>query len=92
MADAWTQLTDPPEGVDHAALAYLDGKLCCRGFRKLASTQLIVAYDIKADVWSDAPPLPTPRGALTHVVSGRPEARAAFSSVHEVLIPDPGDR
>jgi N-acetylneuraminic acid mutarotase len=69
--DAWSAAGSIPEGVNHAGLVHLNGKLyLIGGFREtsFAPTGAVRIFDIAARTWSDGTPLPTPRGALTTVV------------------------
>ena len=99
-ADSWTQLTQLPEGVNHAGLAYLDGRLYVIGGYTEATfnaTGSVHIYDIKTDTWRDGPPLPTPRGALAvgvykrriHAIGGV-DANNQNTGAHEVFDPVEG--
>jgi N-acetylneuraminic acid mutarotase len=74
-SDAWTTPGEIPEGVNHAGLVHLDGKLyIVGGFREdtFEPTAALRIYDIAARTWSDGAPLPTARGALAvAVLDGR---------------------
>ena len=95
--DAWTQLTQLPEGVNHAGLAYLDGKLYVIGGYEEATfiaTKSVHLYNVKANTWHDGPPLPTPRGALAVAVhNGRIHAIGGVgfdnnnTGAHEIFDP-----
>lgn len=72
-ADAWSHLTDLPEGVNHAGLAHLDGRLYVVGGYREATFDAVDhlhIHDVGSGTWRDGPPLPTPRGALAVAVHG----------------------
>ena len=96
-ADTWTQVTQLPEGINHAGLAYLDGKLyVVGGYRESSfeATNSLRIYNTKTDTWRDGPPLPTPRGALAvavhnghiHAIGGT-DANNKNTGAHEVFDP-----
>jgi hypothetical protein len=74
-ADRWSSPGSIPEGVNHAGLVHLNGKLyLIGGFREhtFTPTGVVRIYDVASGTWTERAPLPTPRGALTTVVlSGR---------------------
>jgi N-acetylneuraminic acid mutarotase len=70
-ADRWTRAGEIPEGVNHAGLAAVAGKLyLIGGFREASSTPTgaVRIYDPATRAWHDGAPMPTPRGALAVVV------------------------
>jgi len=96
--DRWTQITELPEGVNHAGLAYLDGKLYVVGGwheATMDSIDDVRIYDIADDAWRDGPPLPTARGAHgVAVLDGRIHAIGGVdvdgenTGAHEIYDPD----
>jgi N-acetylneuraminic acid mutarotase len=74
-ADQWSSPGSIPEGVNHAGLVHLNGRLyLIGGFREntFTPTGAVRIYDPAARTWTDGAPLPTPRGALaTAVLAGR---------------------
>jgi N-acetylneuraminic acid mutarotase len=95
--DDWTPLTQLPEGVNHAGLVYLDGKLyVIGGYREstFEPTSRLRIYDIKTDAWREGPPLPTARGALAvavhngliHAIGGT-DTNNQNTGAHEVFDP-----
>ncbi len=69
-ADRWTTLSPLPSKVHHAGSAALASKLYVVGgftqslfyvWRPIASLYI---YDPETGIWSEGPPMPTPRGAL----------------------------
>ena len=97
-ADGWELLTDLPEGVNHAPMVYLDGRLFVVGGYREATFDPIDSlriYDIAEDSWQDGPPLPTARGALAATVhDGRIHALGGVdldgenTGAHEVFDPE----
>jgi N-acetylneuraminic acid mutarotase len=70
-ADVWDRLAPLPEGVNHAGLIALDGKLFVIGGYREATfepTGAVRILDLTTGKWSTSAPLPTPRGALAAVV------------------------
>lgn len=70
-ADRWSSPGPIPEGVNHAGLVHLNGRLyLIGGFREntFTPTGAVRIYDLAARTWTEGAPLPTPRGALTAVV------------------------
>lgn len=98
--DAWTTSPDSiPEGVNHAGLVYLDGKLCLVGGFRGATFDPIDAvwiYDIAAGTWTAGPPLPTARGAMAvavlngkiHVIGGNAANAGALNPAEHNVGPD----
>ena len=95
--DAWSHLTDLPEGVNHAGLAHLDGALYVVGGYREATFDAIDdlrIFDLEAASWQDGPPLPTARGALAvavhdgriHAVGGV-DAAGDNTGAHEIYDP-----
>jgi N-acetylneuraminic acid mutarotase len=74
-ADRWTGTDSIPEGVNHAGLVHLNGKLyIIGGFREATfePTAAVRIFDIATRRWTDGAPLPTARGALAvTVLNGR---------------------
>lgn len=69
--DSWTTPDSIPQGVNHAGLVHLDGKLyLVGGFRENTFDPVgaVRIYDIASGAWSEGAPMPTPRGALAVVV------------------------
>jgi N-acetylneuraminic acid mutarotase len=73
--DQWSSPGAIPEGVNHAGLVHLNGKLyLIGGFRENTFTPsgAVRIYDPATRTWTEGAPLPTPRGALaTVVLAGR---------------------
>lgn len=70
-ADAWTTTDSIPEGVNHAGLVHLDGKLyVVGGFREntFTPTGAVHIHDPESGAWTQGASMPTPRGALAVVV------------------------
>ncbi|MFC0009513.1 Kelch repeat-containing protein [Devosia nitrariae] len=95
-ADAWTKLSELPEGVNHAPLVHLDGRLyVVGGYRETTSEPIdaLRIYDIERNSWSEGPPLPTARGALAVAVhEGRIHAIGGVdhngnTGAHEIFDP-----
>jgi N-acetylneuraminic acid mutarotase len=90
-SDTWRQEGDIPEGVNHAGLVHLDGRLyIVGGFRETSfePTGAVRIYDLATRQWSDGAPMPTPRGAGAIVVlAGRIHAiggnASGANAVHE---------
>jgi N-acetylneuraminic acid mutarotase len=93
--NGWSHLTDLPEGVNHAGLAYLDGMLyVVGGYRRTSLNPLgrVMIYDLASDTWSEGPGMLTPRGAMgvvmldgrIHAIGGTLADNVA-TAVHEVL-------
>lgn len=74
-ADRWTTAGDIPEGLNHASLAAVGGRLYIVGGFQEASrhpTAAVRIYDPARRTWRDGAPMPTPRGALAvAVLDGR---------------------
>ena len=97
QADEWSHLTDLPEGVNHAGLAHVDGKLYVVGGyhgATFGAIDRLRIFDIEGDAWRDGPPLPTARGALAVVVHegrihaiGGVDAERARTGAHEIFDP-----
>jgi len=74
-ANSWTRIADMPEPLTHSAVAtdgsiiYLVGGFA--GNHPGPSTRHVWKYDIAANRWSAAPPLPMDRGAGAAVILGR---------------------
>jgi N-acetylneuraminic acid mutarotase len=69
--DAWTSLGAIPEGVNHAGLVHVAGKLyLVGGFGEATFTPVgaVRIYDVATRSWSDGAPMLTARGALAVVV------------------------
>jgi N-acetylneuraminic acid mutarotase len=69
--DSWAASDSIPEGVNHAGLVHLDGKLyLVGGFREntFDPTGAVRIYDLASRAWTEGAPMPTPRGALAVVV------------------------
>jgi N-acetylneuraminic acid mutarotase len=75
VADRWAPAGEIPEGVNHAGLAAVRGKLyLIGGFREntFSPTAAVRIYDPAARTWRDGAPMLTARGALAvAVVDGR---------------------
>lgn len=73
--DEWSELTELPEGVNHAGLEYLDGSLyVIAGYRENTFDPIdnLRIFDLETETWSAGAAVPTPRGALaTAVLDGR---------------------
>ena len=73
--DDWSHITDLPEGVNHAGLVHLDGRLyVVGGYREntFEPVDTLRIFDLETRLWSEGAPLPTPRGAhATTVLDGR---------------------
>ena len=96
-ADQWSELTELPEGVNHAGLAHIDGRLyLVGGYREDTFDPIdnLRIYDLEAGEWSEGAPLPTARGALAvavvdgriHAISGRSHGQEDVGA-HEVYDP-----
>ncbi|MBI4409805.1 MAG: galactose oxidase [Gemmatimonadetes bacterium] len=71
--DQWTSPDSIPEGVNHAGLVHLDGKLyIVGGYREntFDPTGAVHIYDLATRRWSEGAPMPTPRGAMGVTVLG----------------------
>jgi N-acetylneuraminic acid mutarotase len=69
--DQWTGTDSIPQGVNHAGLVHLNGRLyLVGGFRDntFQPTGALRIYDIASRQWSNGASLPTARGALAAVV------------------------
>lgn len=96
-AGTWETPTELPQGVNHAGLAELGGRLYLIGGYSGGSfdaTDRVQIYDVAAGEWLEGAPLPTGRGALAvAVVGGRihaiggVEMDGRLSDVHEVYDP-----
>ena len=95
--DGWSELTQVPEGVNHAPFVFLDGRLYLVGGYRGASfeaTDALRIYDLATDRWHDGPPMPTPRGAHAvavhngrlHAIGGV-DADGRNTGAHEVYDP-----
>ncbi len=65
-SDQWTELTQIPEGVNHAPFQYHDGRLyILGGFREAGFEPIgtVRIYDLASGEWTEGSPMPTPRGA-----------------------------
>ncbi len=91
--DRWRAEGEIPEGVNHAGLATVSGKLyLIGGFREAtwSPSGAVRIYDPATRAWQDGAPMPTPRGALAlavvdgkiHAIGGTAEA-AAGRAPHE---------
>jgi N-acetylneuraminic acid mutarotase len=72
-ADRWATVGELPEGVNHAGLAAVGGRLyLIGGFREntFSPTGAVRIYDPAARTWRDGAPMPTARGALAVAVVG----------------------
>jgi N-acetylneuraminic acid mutarotase len=70
-ADRWTTAGEIPEGLNHASLAAVGGKLyIIGGFQETgrSATGAVRIYDPAQRTWRDGAPMPTPRGALAVAV------------------------
>jgi N-acetylneuraminic acid mutarotase len=70
-ADRWTTAGEIPEGLNHSALAAVEGKLhIIGGFRESSrsATGAVRIYDPARRTWRDGAPMPTARGALAVAV------------------------
>jgi N-acetylneuraminic acid mutarotase len=70
-ADHWTAIGKIPEGVNHAGLVALGGKLyLVGGFRETSFSPIgaLRIYDLVAGSWREGASMPTPRGALALAV------------------------
>ena len=70
-ADRWTTAGEIPEGLNHSALATVEGKLyIIGGFRESSrsATGAVRIYDPAQRTWRDGAPMPTARGALAVAV------------------------
>lgn len=71
-ADAWTEVAAIPQGVNHAGLAAVGGRLLVVGGNvgsTFTPTAAVLAHDPATDSWSVVAPLPAgPRSALAVVV------------------------
>jgi N-acetylneuraminic acid mutarotase len=97
-ADTWSHVTDLPEGVNHAGLVHLDGKLYVVGgyhentFEPIDTLRI---FDLASQEWSTGPPLPSPRGAHAtavldgriHAIGGRTHGRVDVDA-HEAYDPE----
>jgi hypothetical protein len=97
QADAWTALTQLPEGVHHAAFQYHDGRLyLLGGFRETSFDPVgnVRIYDLAAGDWREGAVMPTPRGAAgwamlngrIHVVGGNVATAAVAAGLPGVSI------
>jgi len=69
--DRWATAGEIPEGLNHASLAAVGGKLyIIGGFRgsSRSATDALRIYDPAQRTWRDGAPMPTPRGALAVAV------------------------
>jgi N-acetylneuraminic acid mutarotase len=101
IADAWYALGEIPQGVNHAGLAVLEGKLYVMGGYRGTSfkpTGAVQIYNFATGQWRRGAPMPTPRGALAvvaangliHTIGGTVVGGGSVA-VHEVYDPA-GDR
>jgi N-acetylneuraminic acid mutarotase len=97
-ADAWSHVTDLPEGVNHAGLVHLDGRLyVVGGYREntFEPIDTLRIFDLASQEWSTGSPLPTPRGAHAtaildgriHAIGGRTHGRVDVGA-HEAYDPE----
>src|SRR6266850_3922824 len=66
-ADRWRQVASIPTPRDHLAAAYVAGRVCAIGGRRLSLTTNLATlecYDPGADRWESAPDAPTARGGV----------------------------
>jgi N-acetylneuraminic acid mutarotase len=95
-ADSWDRLAPLPEGVNHAGLAALDGKLFVIGGYREATfepTAAVRILDLAIGEWGNGASLPTARGALAvavldgriHAIGGHDGTRSL--GTHEVYDP-----
>jgi N-acetylneuraminic acid mutarotase len=76
--DAWTRLKPNPVPVHHGAVAAVGKKFYVFGGFRLPDTGKIGwypedkawVYDSETEIWSELPPMPTPRGAQAAVAVG----------------------
>lgn len=72
--DRWTTKTSMPEELHHVGIGVLDGRLYVvggykqSGFSVWQPVPTLYVYDPVADTWSEGPPMPTARGALSVAV------------------------
>ena len=96
--DSWTITARLLEGVNHAGLVYLDGRLfVVGGYRENSFTAVdtLRIYDLTKKTWSEGALMPTPRGALAvtvlfgriHAIGGTGPKRISVNA-HEVYEPD----
>lgn len=72
-SDRWAEVAEIPEGLNHAGLAAVGGRLyILGGFQgsSRAPTGAVRIYDPAAGTWRDGAPMPTARGALAVAVLG----------------------
>jgi N-acetylneuraminic acid mutarotase len=77
-ADSWTRLKPNPVPVHHGAVAAIGRKFYVFGGFRLPDTGNIGwypenrawAFDTQTQIWSELPPMPTPRGAQAAVAVG----------------------
>lgn len=99
VADAWSSAAPVPTGRSGIAVVVRDGRMYVFGgetFTAPARTfDEAERFDPSAGEWEALPPMPTARHGLgaavvagaVHVISGGPSPGFAFSSTHEVLVP-----
>jgi hypothetical protein len=75
--DAWTPLTPMPAGAERGAAAVITDSvnvLLAGGAGVDAALDTVLVYEVAADTWTFAPPLPAPRshavGVAQHVIGG----------------------
>jgi N-acetylneuraminic acid mutarotase len=70
-SDRWAEVGEIPEGLNHASLAVVGGRLyIIGGFQESgrSATGAVRIYDPAQRTWRDGAPMPTPRGALAVAV------------------------
>lgn len=89
-ADRWSSPDSIPEGVNHAGLVHVDGRLyLVGGFREatFTPTGALRILDPETGRWTEGAPMPTPRGALAvavldgriHAIGGNAEDAGALA-------------
>jgi N-acetylneuraminic acid mutarotase len=91
-ANSWSTPDSIPEGLNHAGLVHLDGKLfLVGGFTEdtFEPTAAVRIFDLESREWSDGSPLPTARGAMAVVVlDGRIHAIGGNATNAGAMDPD----
>lgn len=92
VSDRWTTPTLLPQGVNHAGMAFVAGRLfVVGGFQgtSFTPTSAVRIWNPATGSWTGAAPLPTPRGALAVVVrDGRIHAIGGNAPNAGALDPD----